>query len=124
MHFQHATIWLGRDRARVVLFEEQRFPRGRFERSIELRPADPCERGPAAWYLDDVCRAIGDVPQLLLTGTPEAVADFERHAAERQLPIARRIIGVQHVQEPTDERLSALACWHFTTRAAIPRSKR
>ena len=61
-----------------------------------------------------VCRGLNDIPQLLLTGTPDAIAAFERHASAQMPGIARRIIGVQSVVKPTNRRLAALARWHFT----------
>lgn len=67
-----------------------------------------------AQFLADVCDAVGDAPQLLVTGTPEAIADFLRHVESNAPQVALRIVGMQAVAGPTNKRLSALARWHFT----------
>jgi hypothetical protein len=114
VNFQHATLWLGRDRARLVHFEPQCFPVRRFMRTIELRAPGGRAASDGVRLFEAVCRELNDIPQLLLTGTPDAIAAFERHASAQVPGIARRIIDVQSVVKPTSRRLAALARWHFT----------
>ena len=113
MNFQHATIWLNRGRARVLQFEDQQFPVRCFKNEIELRSTGKGSDSAAA-FLDKLCLVVDAVPQVLVTGTPEAIAEFERHVASRKPRLARRIVGVQCVAKPTNARLSALTRWHFT----------
>ena len=112
MSFQHATIWLSRSGARVLRFEDQHFPYRHFKHTIVLQPTGQGSEG-AEDFFEALCLAVEAIPELLLTGTPEAIAAFECHAASRRPGIAARIVGVQRLEKPTDARLSALTRWHF-----------
>jgi len=114
MHFNHAVIWIDHVTARVLYFEDQVFPVRHFAKSVQLRARKAGNEALADQLLIDVCDALGDTPQLLLTGTPEAVAAFVRHVETNSPQVAQRIVGIQRVVEPTNKRLAALALWHFT----------
>jgi hypothetical protein len=120
MNVRHAAIWLDRNRARVLHFEDQQFRAHRFMKTIERLVSDAGSAGIDGGFFHDVCDAVGEIPQLLLTGTSEAIADFERYAESKAPLVARRIMGVQRVDTPTNNGLSVLACWHFK-RPAGPR---
>ena len=79
MIFEHAVVWIDHAAARVLHFEDQSFPVRSFRKSIRLQAPGP--EGPelAEKFMGAVCEALGDTPQVLLTGTPEALAAFERH---------------------------------------------
>ena len=114
MKFQHAVVWIDHTAARILHFEDQSFPVRSFRKSIRLQAPEPAGPELAEKFMGAVCDALGDTPQVLLTGTPEALAAFERHLASKAPQVARRVIGVQAVAAPTNRRLSALARWHFT----------
>ncbi len=119
MNIAHATIWLDHTKACVLHFEDQRFPTRDFRKTNELQTCDG--GGDLTRNLfRDLCATVEDVPQLLLTGTPAAIADFERYLAAEDVALARRIVGVQCLDKPAPRRLSALARWHFTKRLDGP----
>jgi len=118
MNFAHATIWLDHTKACVLHFEDQRFPTQHFRKTNELQTCASEANDLTRDLFRDLCAVVNDVPQLLLTGTPAAIVDFERYLATEDLDLARRIVGVQRLDAPTPGRLSALARWHFTKQSA------
>ena len=114
MRFEHALVWSDATSARVLYFEDQTLPIRRFAKAIRLRAHGASGERAADRLLADVCEALADTPQLLLTGTSEAIEAFERHVESNACRIAARIVGVQRVDAPSRKRLSALARWHFT----------
>ena len=117
MKSRHAAIWLGQQHARVIHFDEQQFSPHRFRKTIDLRPACGRDEASCARFFDEICHEVEGVPELLLTGTEEVLAAFERHVATASPQVAQRIVGVQSLATPTGKRLSALARWHFTPTA-------
>ena len=119
MKSRHAAIWLGPRRARVIHFDAQQFSPRRFRKTIDLRPSRGRADSACARFFDEICEEVEGVPELLLTGTEEVLAAFERHVATTLPQVGRRIVGVQCLATPTGKRLSALARWHFTP-PAVP----
>ena len=118
MSIHHAAIWLDGTRARVLHFEDQCFPARRFKKEIELRAPDAGVADVEGEFFASLCEVLDDIPQLLLTGTSDAIAAFEHYAESKAPLVARRIMGVQRVDKPTDNGLAVLAWWHFKRPAA------
>lgn len=64
-------------------------------------------------FFGEICSALGDIDDVLVTGSRTAVADF-RHYAEKHRPhVAERIAAYQIVDHPTENQLIALARQYF-----------
>jgi hypothetical protein len=113
MSIHHAAIWLDRTRARVLHFEDQCFPARRLKKTIERRAPDAGVADVDGEFLRNVCEALADIPQLLLTGTSDAIAVFEPHAESKAPLIARRIMGVRRLGKPTNNGPAVFAWRHF-----------
>lgn len=64
-------------------------------------------------FFGHVCDALDGVAEVLVAGGHTSLADF-RHYAEKHRPqTAKRIVGYQVVDHPSDKALVALARQHF-----------
>lgn len=64
-------------------------------------------------FFAEVCVALANIPQLLVTGSHQAQADF-RHYVEKHCPgMLKQIAGWETVDSPSEGELVALAKQHF-----------
>ena len=64
-------------------------------------------------FFAEVCAALANIPQLLVTGSHQAQADF-RHYVEKHRPgVVKQIAGWETVDAPSEGELVALAKKHF-----------
>ena len=64
-------------------------------------------------FFGHVCDALDGIPEVLVVGSHTAQADF-RHYAEKHRPeTARRIVGYETTDHPTENQLVALARKYF-----------
>jgi stalled ribosome rescue protein Dom34 len=64
-------------------------------------------------FFAEVCTALANIPQLLVTGSHQAQADF-RHYVEKHRPgVVKQIAGWETVDAPSEGELVALAKKHF-----------
>jgi hypothetical protein len=64
-------------------------------------------------FFGEVCDAVKDLDEVLVTGARTAVADFRHYGEKHRPPVAARIVGYEIVDHPTDPELIALAQHYF-----------
>lgn len=60
-------------------------------------------------FFDRVVAAIGDVPEVLIVGPGSAKQEFATDLAARHASVAKRVVGVEGLDHPTDGELVAYA---------------
>jgi len=60
-------------------------------------------------FFDEIAAALVDAAEVLIVGPGNAKTAFETYIAERHVDLARRVVGVETVDHPTDHELLALA---------------
>jgi hypothetical protein len=74
-------------------------------------------------FFGHICDALGGVSEVLVVGPKTGVADFERYATKHRPQTARRIVGCDVVDHPTENQLVAHARQWFLQRdrmAGVP----
>ena len=64
-------------------------------------------------FYAQVCAALANIREVLVTGGNTSLADFKRYADKHQPPLAARIVGYEPVDHPSDKQLVALARNYF-----------
>ena len=120
MSFQHAIVWLDHHEARVIDFavDEHRIVTVQGENAQRQlhRKASVIGTGKAApdkKYFEEVVGAIGDAREVLITGPGTAKVEFQRQLALRHALVAKRVVGVETLDHPSDGELLAFGRHYF-----------
>lgn len=119
----HAVLWIDHHEARIIHFNPVE------AESEHLRPKDPPRHlhfkagsttgthvTDAPGFYDDVAQALGDAQEILVTGPSTAKTELVKHLQKHAAPVARRIVGVETLDHPTENQLLVEAR-HFFARA-------
>ena len=60
-------------------------------------------------FFAEVCSALDDIPEVLVAGARQSLADFRHHVEKHTPALAKRIVGYETVDQPTTPQLVALA---------------
>ena len=105
----HAVVQLDHHQAQVLQFDDAHVQAEKIkERQHHTRQHGSAVRSEHEFFAA-VCGAVQAIPEVLVTGSKTALADF-RHYVEKHRPaVAPRIVGYETVDHPTDGQLVALA---------------
>jgi hypothetical protein len=120
MPYIHAIVWLDHLNARVIGFSPGKREaieiHGRSPRRQIHRKSGIPGSGHAADDLDlfdDVAEALHDMREVLITGPGTAKVAFERYIQNKHPDVAKRIVGVETMDHPSDGELLAYARKYF-----------
>jgi stalled ribosome rescue protein Dom34 len=116
----HAIVWLDHREARIASFS--------FDKSqvVEVHSHSPQRRihrkareigsGKAADdhdFFDDIAESLADVREVLIAGPGNAKSAFETYITTRHVELAKRVVGIETLDHPTDGELLAHARQSF-----------
>ena len=64
-------------------------------------------------FFGEVCDALAGIPEILVTGSHQAMADFRHYVDKHRPALAPHIVGWETVDQPTQAQLVALARQYF-----------
>lgn len=64
-------------------------------------------------FFGQVCDALAGIPEVLVTGSRNAMADFRHYVDKHRAALAPHIVGWETVDQPTQAQLVALARQYF-----------
>lgn len=64
-------------------------------------------------FFAEVCIALANIPELLITGSHQAQADFRHYVEKHRSGMLKQIVGWETVDAPSEAQLAALAKQHF-----------
>jgi hypothetical protein len=120
MSHLHAVVWLDHREAKVVDFSvDDRHVvnvhhRGG-HRQVHHR-AGVVGSGHStddAHFFDAIVEALGDAQEILVTGPGNAKTGFHDHVGKRHAGLARRVVGVEPLDHPSEGELLAYARKYF-----------
>jgi hypothetical protein len=120
MSHLHAVIWLDHRNAKVIDFAIDDKHVVTIHHKGGHRPvhhrAGATGSGHAAddaQYYDAVVSAVGDAQDVLVTGPGTAKVGFREHVGHKHPALARRIVGVESLDHPSEGELLAFARKYF-----------
>ncbi|MFM1991010.1 MAG: hypothetical protein RJA99_3967 [Pseudomonadota bacterium] len=116
MSHVHAVVWLDHREAKVVDFSVDdkhvvNVHHTGGHRQVHHK-AGSMGSGHApddAHFFDQVVAALGDAQEVLVTGPGTAKVGFRDHVAKKHAALAKRIVGVETLDHPTEGELLAHA---------------
>jgi len=113
MSITHAVVWTDHHNARVLRFDAEHVQAQKVRESTHYTRQHGSAVRTEHEFFGEVCDAVKDVQEVLVTGSRTALADF-RHYAEKHRPhVVPRIVGYEIVDHPTEPELVALARQYF-----------
>ncbi|MCB0981586.1 MAG: hypothetical protein KDB17_13135, partial [Ilumatobacter sp.] len=126
MSYQHAIVWIDHQHATVIDFtvDERHVhlvEREGGQRKVHRKSGFPGS-GKAAddpRFHDEVVHAIGDAREVLIAGPGNAKLSFHKDLEHRHAPVAKRVVGVETLDHPSDGQLLAFARTYFKKYDAV-----
>jgi stalled ribosome rescue protein Dom34 len=120
MSLFHAVVWTDHQSAQILQFDADSVQ----EKKVRSHTHHTAQHGSTVRtqheFFGEVCDALERVAQVLVTGSHTSLTDF-RHYAEKHRPqTARRIVGYEVVDHPTENQLVAQARKYFHKYNQIP----
>jgi len=113
MSLFHAVALIDHQSAKVLQFGTEHVETQQVHEHVYVTRQHGSEVRSEHEFFGHVCDALDGVTEVLVAGGHTSLADF-RHYAEKHRPLtAKRIVGYQVVDHPTDKALVALARQHF-----------
>lgn len=120
MKFPHCVVWLDHRAAKVIRFDREssqaqdiRHEGG--ERHLHHKRgavgAGHASEDPA--YYEAIVSAVGDTPEILVTGPANAKLELIKHVHRRHASLVDRIIGVETRDHPSEGQLLDFARRYF-----------
>ncbi len=105
----HAVVWIDHQQAQVLQFDAEHVQASK----VKAHTHHTAQHGSAVRsqheFYAHVCDALAGIPEVLVTGSHQAQADF-RHYVEKHRPAtSKQIMGWETVDHPTENQLVALA---------------
>ena len=112
----HAIVWLDHHDARIITFSsgpsrEINVHSDRSERQVHHK-AGSVGSGHAPddhHFFDEIVAAVAGVREVLIAGPGNAKTSFRTYLVDHDAELARRIVGVEPMDHPTDAELLAAA---------------
>ena len=105
----HAVVWTDHQSAQVLQFDAEHVVAEKVRARTHHTAQHGSEVRTEHEFFGEVCAALDDIAELLVTGSRTSLTDF-RHYVENHRPhIAAHIVGYEVVDHPSENQLVALA---------------
>ena len=105
----HAVIWVDHQHAQVLHLDSDHVQAQKIKAHNHHTRQHGSQVRTEHEFFGEVCDALTDIKEVLVTGAHKAQADF-RHYVEKHRPhVAPKIVGWETVDHPSDGQLAALA---------------
>ncbi len=109
----HAVVLIDHHQAQVLQFDAEHVQ----AEKIKARTHHTKQHGSAVRteheFYAVVCDALAGIPEVLVTGSHTALADFRHYVDKHRPALAPQIVGYESVDHPSDRQLVALAKQYF-----------
>ncbi len=126
MSYLHAVIWLDHKRAQVIRFgretsESAAITHDGGARHLHHRRGSigsgHAHEDPK--YYEQILAAVGDTPELLVTGPANAKVEFVKHIHKRHPRLVDRLVGVETLDHPSEGELLKFGRAYFKAADAM-----
>jgi stalled ribosome rescue protein Dom34 len=121
MTVQHAAVWMDHEEAKVFHIDPASFARSELQVVHHLR--GPHRTGGHAElhrgadeehpFFDNVIKHLADAQEILVAGPTDARLEFVTFAERHHKELAKKIVGVEPADHPTDEQFAAHVHTYF-----------
>ena len=109
MSFTHAVVWTDHQHAQVLQFDAESVQAS----TIKAHSHHTAQHGSTVRteheFFGELCDALEGTSEVLVVGPRMGLAAFEHYATKHRPPTARRVVGYEVVDHPTENQLVAVA---------------
>ena len=109
----HAVVWIDHQSAQVLQFDAEHVQ----AQKVKAHSHHTKQHGSAVRteheFFGEVCDALAGIPEVLITGSHTAQADFKHYVDKHRPALLPQIKGWETVDHPSDAQLVALARKYF-----------
>ena len=113
MTTQHAIVQVDHHNAQILQFDAEHVQAQR----VKAHTHHTRQHGSAVRteheFFGHVCDALAGIPEVLVVGSHQAQADFRHYADKHRPETARRIVGYETTDHPSENQLVAFARQYF-----------
>lgn len=109
MSLFHAVVWLDHHNAQVLQFDAEHVAAQKVKASSRHSRTHGSGVRTEHEFFAQVCDALAGIPEVLVTGSNTALADFRHYVDKHRAPLAGHIVGYEPVDHPTENQLVAHA---------------
>ena len=109
----HAVVWTDHQSAQVLQFDAEHVQAQKVKAHTHHTAQHGSEVRTQHEFFAELCTALTAIPEVLVTGSHTATADF-RHYVEKHRPqLQSAIVGYEIVDHPSENQLVAMARKYF-----------
>ena len=105
----HAVVWIDHQHAQVLHLEAAAAQLQKIKAHNHHTRQHGSQVRTEHEFFGEVCDALADIKEVLVTGSHKAQADFRHYVEKHRAAMAPRIAGWETVDHPTEGQLAALA---------------
>jgi hypothetical protein len=109
----HAVVWTDHQTAQVLQFDAEHVQAQR----VKAHTHHTAQHGSGVRseheFFADLCDALVGIPEVLVTGSRTACADFRHYVDKHRAALAPHLVGYEVVDHPSEKQLVALARRYF-----------
>ncbi len=105
----HAVVWIDHQQAQVLQFDAEHVQASK----VKAHSHHTAQHGSTVRtqheFFAHVCDALNGIPEVLVTGSHQAQADFKHYVDKHRPALGQQIMAWETVDHPTENQLVALA---------------
>jgi len=105
----HAVVWVDHQHAQVLHLDAGAVQVQKIKSHSHHTRQHGSQVRTEHEFFGEVCDALSDIKEVLVTGSHKAQADFRHYVDKHRAQVAPRIVGWETVDHPTEGQLAALA---------------
>jgi hypothetical protein len=109
----HAVVWIDHQKAQVLQFDADHVEATK----VKAHTHHTAQHGSAVRteheFFGEVCAALDGIAEVLVTGPRKGIDDFRHYADKHRGETARRVVGYEVVDHPSEAQLIAFARKYF-----------
>lgn len=109
----HAVVWIDHQKAQVLQFDAEHVQAQKIKTHTHHTAYHGSTVRTEHEFFGEVCGALDGIAEVLVTGPRKGIDDFRHYAEKHRAATAKRIVGYEVVDHPTDAQLVAFARKYF-----------
>ena len=105
----HAVVLIDHHQAQVLQFDAEQVQAHKLKAHSHPTKQHGSTVRTEHEFFAQVCDALADIPEVLVTGSHTAQADFKHYVAKHRPALSSHLVGYETVDHPSDNQLLALA---------------
>lgn len=105
----HAVVWLDHQQAQILEFDAEHVQASKVKAHHHHTAQHGSQVRSVHEFYAHVCDALKDIPEVLVTGSKTALADYRHYVEKHRASQAAQIVGYETVDHPSERQLVALA---------------